>query len=145
MATSAFFNALPSSFKSMLPAPSNNSGAGKKSMMARIASKVSSNSSGTSGSSERSVSQPPSPRLPSPTPRTRREQKQVQVAGTEVPEDLYRDLLKAGENARRRGQHRLVVVQDAMSSCSSDESDEQPKLHLLLSRPEPIRKKPVHL
>eukprot|EP00971_Amphidinium_carterae_P179779 3565607-Amphidinium_carterae.1 len=48
-----------------------------------------------------------SPRQISPPPTRRHAQRQVQVAGTEVPEDLFRDLLKAGEKARRRGQHRL--------------------------------------
>mmetsp|Transcript_69032 Transcript_69032/g.128950 ORF Transcript_69032/g.128950 Transcript_69032/m.128950 type:complete len:126 (+) Transcript_69032:93-470(+) len=71
----------------------------------------------------------PSPRQLSPQPRKRFAQKQVQVAGTEVPEDLYRDLLKAGAKARKRGQHRLVVVQDALGRSS--EPDEH---HLLLTQ-----------
>eukprot|EP00971_Amphidinium_carterae_P146203 2898147-Amphidinium_carterae.1 len=70
-----------------------------------------------------------SPRQVSPRPTRRHAQRQVQVAGTEVPEDLFRDLLEAGAKARQRGQHRLVVVEDA-----SGRSSEQPEHHLLLSR-----------
>eukprot|EP00403_Amphidinium_massartii_P025600 CAMPEP_0178388298 /NCGR_PEP_ID=MMETSP0689_2-20121128/9517_1 /TAXON_ID=160604 /ORGANISM="Amphidinium massartii, Strain CS-259" /LENGTH=105 /DNA_ID=CAMNT_0020008689 /DNA_START=98 /DNA_END=412 /DNA_ORIENTATION=+ len=33
----------------------------------------------------------------------------VDVDGTEVPADLYRELLRAGERARKRGQHEIAV------------------------------------
>eukprot|EP00971_Amphidinium_carterae_P297959 5920634-Amphidinium_carterae.1 len=102
MAAGSFFGALPSSFKSMRPAPPTH-GHGKKvpqqSFITKMASMASGYGIGPNGSAK-SVEQ-----AHSPAPL---KQKQVQVAGTEVPEDLYKELVKAGERARRRGQHRLV-------------------------------------
>mmetsp|Transcript_43535 Transcript_43535/g.102610 ORF Transcript_43535/g.102610 Transcript_43535/m.102610 type:complete len:128 (+) Transcript_43535:106-489(+) len=65
----------------------------------------------------RSPSTPPTPRKPT-----------VLVAGADVPADLYMDLLKAGEKARKRGQHRQVIVQD-------EGSNSPPQRHLILAKP----------
>mmetsp|Transcript_4873 Transcript_4873/g.10727 ORF Transcript_4873/g.10727 Transcript_4873/m.10727 type:complete len:169 (+) Transcript_4873:69-575(+) len=40
----------------------------------------------------------------------------VHVAGTEVPEDVFQSLMRAGEKAKQRGQHRMVIVTDLTTS-----------------------------
>eukprot|EP00971_Amphidinium_carterae_P169285 3353982-Amphidinium_carterae.1 len=106
-----------------------------KSMQSTASKTLSGKPDATNSSSSTDAASPltlPSPRREvSPAPPRSPPQKEVQlvqVAGTEIPEDLYLGLLKEGAKARRRGQHCLLVVQDSLGRSSVPDSQ-----HLLLS------------
>mmetsp|Transcript_21312 Transcript_21312/g.49489 ORF Transcript_21312/g.49489 Transcript_21312/m.49489 type:complete len:147 (-) Transcript_21312:216-656(-) len=144
MASAALFSALPTSVQSMLSPKKctrNRSRPKRISVIKYSPDSMSSAAPSLDRMSPLSPSQPPSPRVPSPSsPRTRK----VKVAGTEVPEDLYKSLLKAGEQARKRGQHRQVLVEDPLA-CTEPGLQDEPVRHLVLMKPQTRKQESIRV